>query len=121
MKNEKKKFINDTIKNIISSYKKEYGRIRRDYNDEKELIGSYKGREVLELIQNAEDELTDDQPKEVYISFDGEVLTVSNYGEPFDLKGIEGLIYSHDSYKNERKKIITVVLVADNEKRQVVV
>lgn len=41
-------------------------RIRSDYNREKEAIEVYKGREILELIQNADDELLDGMGKELY-------------------------------------------------------
>lgn len=104
MENKMQKLINETIENIISSYKKEHPRIKAEYSRENELERSYKGREILELIQNAEDELTDELPKEVYISFDGDILSIANYGEPFSEDGVISLMYSNNSNKKNRKK-----------------
>ena len=41
-----------------------YRQIIHDYKDECELIEAYRGRELLELLQNADDELNEKLPKE---------------------------------------------------------
>lgn len=97
-------FFEKTLKDRIAGYKREERLINSEYNREKELARAYKGREILELIQNAEDELIDDLPKSIYISFDGKVLRVSNYGKPFSEDGVGSLMYSNDSDKGSRKK-----------------
>ena len=99
-----KSFIEGKVKKRISGYRNENELIGSEYARENELGRSYKGREILELIQNAEDELTDNLPKEVYISFDGNVLSIANYGEPFSEEGITSLMYSNTSNKKNRKK-----------------
>ena len=104
MAKDMKSFIEEKVKKRITGYRNENELIGSEYARENELGRSYKGREILELIQNAEDELTDDLPKEVYISFDGEVLSIANFGEPFSEEGITSLMYSNTSNKKNRKK-----------------
>ena len=81
-----------------------YRQIIHDYKDECELIEAYRGRELLELLQNADDELNEKLPKEVKISFINNELTIFNYGNPFTDDGISALMFTHTSDKHERKK-----------------
>ena len=99
-----KQFIETAVEKRINGYRRENPLIDSEYARENELGKSYKGREILELIQNAEDELTEEMPKEIYIFFDGEQLSIANYGEPFTEEGILSLMYSNTSNKKKRKK-----------------
>ena len=72
--------------------------IVRDYNQELEITSDYEGRQIFELLQNADDEATDELGR-VHISFDGSVLTVSNTGSPFTLKGVSSLLRPNSSPK----------------------
>lgn len=81
-------------------------RIRSDYNKEREAIDVYKGRELLELIQNADDELLDGMGKEIKLSFFDKILTISNNGSPFSEDGIDSLMYSNISAKAHKKDVI---------------
>lgn len=99
-----KAFIEEKVSRRINGYRNENELIGSEYARENELGRSYKGREVLELLQNAEDELTEDLPKEIFISIDGKTLSVANYGEPFTEEGITSLMYSNTSNKKNRKK-----------------
>lgn len=99
-----REFIEEKVSKRINGYRNENELIGSEYARENELGRSYKGREVLELIQNAEDELSDEMPKEIYISFDGKTLSVANFGEPFTEEGITSLMYSNTSNKKNRKK-----------------
>ena len=65
---------------------------------------------------------------DVVIPFDDKIIIIefkfANTSKEVDKKRAEGQEQAKryaESYKNEGKKIITVVLVADNEKKQVVV
>ena len=102
--NKMKEYVLKKVNRRIEGYKNEPELIRSEYKREKELGKSYKGREILELIQNAEDELSDELPKEIAITFDGEVLSISNYGDPFDEYGVTALMYSNSSDKEQRKR-----------------
>lgn len=78
------------------------------YNREIETEKEYNGRQLLELLQNADDESS----KEVRIELDttNNTLTISNRGEnekctPFSLKGIRSLMISNLSTKTSKKYI----------------
>ena len=65
MAKDMKSFIEGKVRKRITGYRNENELIGSEYARENELGKSYKGREILELIQNAEDELTEDYPKEI--------------------------------------------------------
>lgn len=91
---------------MINEYKNNPKRIRSDYNREREAIEVYKGRELLELIQNADDELLDNMGREIKLTFIGDILTISNNGSPFSEDGIDSLMYSNISAKAQKKDVI---------------
>lgn len=71
-----------------------------DYNHEVELTKEYNGRQILELLQNADDA----DSKSVHIKFDKEEkkLAISNIGEPFSIEGIESLMMPNLSSKTKK-------------------
>jgi hypothetical protein len=78
------------------------------FNREIETKKEYNGRQILELLQNADDE----QSEEVRIDLDTEnnILTISNRGKnesctPFNAKGIRSLMISNLSTKTSKKYI----------------
>jgi hypothetical protein len=76
------------------------------YNREVETEKEYNGRQLLELLQNADDERSD----EVQIALDTnkQTLTISNRGEfctAFSFKGIRSLMISNLSSKTTKKYI----------------
>ena len=76
------------------------------YNREIETEKEYNGRQLLELLQNADDEKSD----EVKIELDTEkqVLSIANRGEactPFSFEGIRSLMISNLSSKTTKKFI----------------
>jgi len=87
-------------------YENNSRRIRSDYNRELEAIEIYKGRELLELIQNADDELLEGMSKDIRLSFIDNVLTVSNNGTPFSEEGIDSLMISDLSSKTHKQDVI---------------
>jgi len=104
MINKMQLFIEEKIANKQRIYLTEPAQIDTDFNREIEDLRAYHGRELLELIQNADDEATDDLPKRILISFKDSVLSISNYGEPFSDAGILSLMYSNRSPKREKTK-----------------
>jgi len=78
-----------------------------DNNIEKRDIKGYHGREILELLQNADDayqksiEIGNKPEKdlEVTIQYRGNILTVSNTGTFFDEDGIKGIVQGNNSPK----------------------
>lgn len=69
------------------------------YNNENKIIDEYNGRQLLEMIQNANDESDTDKPKKVKIVLENNTLLIANNGNPFSIGGVESLIYSDLSPK----------------------
>lgn len=70
------------------------------YNNELENINSYNGRQLLEMLQNADDAAG--KPgcdKTVLIHLEDNVLTIANSGEPFSQGGLESILFSNLSPK----------------------
>ena len=68
------------------------------YNRESELSKDYEGRQMFELLQNADDEAAGSSGK-VRVTFDGRTLSVSNTGVPFSFSGVKSLLYPNASPK----------------------
>ena len=88
--------LTELINQRIEDFKKEY-LVVSCYNDEQQTKGDYNGRQILELIQNADD------AKAKNISFklnkDKNELVFYNDGAPFDLEGIKSIMIAHNSSK----------------------
>lgn len=68
------------------------------YNKECDLSKDYEGRQMFELLQNADDEAAGSSGK-VRVTFDGRRLSVSNTGDPFSFSGVKSLLYPYASPK----------------------
>lgn len=91
-------------KHVLALYKIHPDEILRDYVNETETRDDYEGREVLELIQNAVDQV--EIGGKIYIGLSNNLLTVSNTGVPFDFEGVKSLMKSHLSPKRVKKNTI---------------
>jgi len=80
--------------------------IFRDFRIENSEIEGYHGRELLELLQNAVDELEGATDRCVCVELKGNILRFSNNGTPFSEEGIISLMYSHLSPKYKKHKYI---------------
>ena len=102
LEKETTKFTKD-IKNLIDANYNTYqhiSRITADFRTEKGTTKSYNGRQVLEMLQNADDAKTDI----VSINLDREnnVLSISNNGNPFTVEeGIASLMLAGTSSKKK--------------------
>jgi len=77
-------------------------RLISSYNRERSHIKDYHGRELLELIQNADDAGSDfPGDSRLLIKLQNNVLLVANTGLPFSPKGIKSLMVSDISPKQE--------------------
>lgn len=77
-----------------------------DYNNEHKNIDEYNGRQLLEMIQNANDESDTYKAKKVLIHLDQDKLIIANNGNPFSEGGVESLMYSDLSPKTmEENKV----------------
>ena len=87
----------------ICDYKR-IARLFSDYEEENKTIKDYNGRQILELLQNADDESSSEV--EIYFSSSEKLLIVSNIGTPFSEKGFESLLLPNNSPKKSKKKYI---------------
>jgi hypothetical protein len=94
-----KQSVKDLIAENYNTYKS-HSRITSDYRGEKGLTEAYNGRQLLEMLQNADDAQTD----KVLLHLDTEntILTIANNGIPFDIKGLGSLMLANNSPKNKR-------------------
>ncbi len=90
--------IKDEITKIRRKYIESAEEIVSGYNRECTLSKDYEGRQMFELLQNADDEALGSSGK-VLITFDGKTLSVSNTGEPFSFRGVKSLLYPNASPK----------------------
>ena len=79
-------------------------------------------------VNSFQESYTKDGRVDIVVPFDDKIIIIefkfANNSKEVDKKRVEGqeqVKRYAESYKNEGKKIITVVLVADNEKRQVII
>ncbi|MEZ4841914.1 MAG: DUF3883 domain-containing protein [Flavobacteriaceae bacterium] len=93
----------DFIKSKLEKRKKVYltdsNIILEDFRKEKEKIEEYNGRQLLEMLQNADDEAITEKEKTCYIKLTENQLTIANNGRKFSEGGIESLMYSNISPK----------------------
>lgn len=94
-----KKEIEKLIESNLKTYRDNPDRFIADYNREQELMKEYNGRQLLELLQNADDTTSN----EVSIVWDkiNTRLTISNKGKPFDVGGIKSLMLANLSTKTQ--------------------
>lgn len=95
--------IEELIESNLKTYRDNHDRFIADYNREIELTKEYNGRQLLELLQNADDAGSD----KVLISWDkgNRKLTISNKGETFNAGGIKSLMLANLSTKTKTKYI----------------
>lgn len=87
----------------LKGYRAQPARMVSDYNRERQLASEYNGRQILEMLQNADDEESD----AVLISLDevNGILTIANRGAPFTVEGFESLMLANLSSKTKPRYI----------------
>ncbi|MES9989495.1 MAG: hypothetical protein ABW077_16435, partial [Candidatus Thiodiazotropha endolucinida] len=86
-------------------YKEDPNRFLADYRSEQQTVRDYEGREILELLQNANDAAAEKGiSSRVVISLSPEGLIVGNTGLPFSTGGIRSLRLAHLSPKTAQRK-----------------
>jgi len=78
-----------------------------DYRREKQITRDYQGREILELLQNANDAAAErDIRGKVKIVLTSTGLVIANTGKPFSIGGVQSLRISDLSPKRNKKSLI---------------
>lgn len=111
-KSESQKYIETLCNEYIANHVREQERdeLIHENNIEKRDIKGYHGREILELLQNADDAYqksidegnVPDCELEVLIEFKNNVLIVSNTGTFFDRDGIKAIVQGNNSPKSSK-------------------
>ena len=96
-------FIKKELEIIEAEYLNNPKRIYTDYRQEVEKVDEYNGRQLLEMLQNADDEAVTEKGKTCFIKLFNNQLIIANNGNKFSKGGIESLMYSHDSPKLEEQ------------------
>ncbi|WP_131537572.1 DUF3883 domain-containing protein [Pedobacter nototheniae] len=99
-------FINNELKARFELYKTSPDYILEHYEAEQQNIASYNGRQLLEMLQNADDAAKNAKNKKAFIELRGEVLHISNNGDKFDESGFKSLMYIHRSGKKMKPDTI---------------
>jgi hypothetical protein len=91
------------INKNVETYKINSSRIISDFKNEKQTTNDYRERQLLELLQNADDARTE----KVGIQLDkkNKILRIANNGDAFDLGGVESLLLANFSSKNKKEFI----------------
>lgn len=86
------------VEKIRNSYIASVHRLNSDNGTAASFSKDYEGRQIYELLQNAEDQVKDSNGF-VKIELYGNTLKVFNTGEPFNAKGFISILYVCDSPK----------------------
>jgi hypothetical protein len=101
-----KDWIEQELDKIKQSYITKVLNMTGAYRREIERIKEYNGRQLLELLQNADDEAERAKEQKVLIRLESNRLIIANNGEPFSKGGILSLMYSDNSPKIKRQRKI---------------
>ncbi len=101
-----KKWLEDELEKVEQTYLIKATNMTGPYHREIALKKEYDGRQLLELLQNADDEAENTMNPTVLIRLEKNRLVVANNGRPFSKSGIRSLIDSDNSPKiMSRRKI----------------
>ncbi|NID08926.1 DUF3883 domain-containing protein [Fibrivirga algicola] len=99
-------FIEEELKKRKNDYLSSPTYLLEHYNNEKGNVEAYNGRQLLEMLQNADDASETASVKKVSIKLVGNDLIISNNGEPFSEAGVRSIIYSNASPKTMQQNKI---------------
>ncbi len=99
-------WLDGELEKVEKSYTAQVLNMTGAYHREIERKKEYQGRQLLELLQNADDEAENLQEPGVLIRLEENRLVVANHGLPFTAQGILSLMYSDNSPKIKRQKKI---------------
>lgn len=101
-------FIKNELKNRLTDYTNSPNYILEHYGAERQNIEAYNGRQLLEMLQNADDASASAMgtEKKAEMVLENGVLRISNNGAPFDEAGFTSLMYIHRSFKPMQKDMI---------------
>lgn len=100
-------FVEDLAERQLDVYRRQPKELIANFNRERSAADSYRGRQLLELLQNADDAGREvASGVEVLLRLQDDFLVVANTGEPFTRDGIESLVVSDVSPKQLEQQFI---------------
>lgn len=99
-------FIKQELRNRKRDYSESPAYILEHYHIEQQNIQAYNGRQLLEMLQNADDASENTLNSQTLIKLDGKELIIANNGEPFTVGGFRSVIYSNLSPKTVQQNKI---------------
>jgi hypothetical protein len=96
--------LTETVANLLESYRVCPDHIASGYHRERTQAREYRGRELLELLQNADDAAEPGRPAKVLLRLEPEGLLVANTGSCFSQFGVASLMFPDNSPKLLNKK-----------------
>ena len=92
--------IKKNINAVINNYKSAALAIVSDYRTEEQIRQDYRGRQIYEILQNADD-CYSDEIKEINVKFEikDDLFIIQNNGIPFSARGLASLMYPGASSK----------------------
>ncbi len=95
-----RQFVERSVATQLQIYRLQPKELVSHFNREESVTNSYRGRQVLELLQNADDAGANYGGKSrILLRLTKEYLAVANTGEPFSRAGFESLFISDNSPK----------------------
>lgn len=98
--------VDEELIKVGQSYTTQILNMTGAYHREIESKKEYQGRQLLELLQNADDEAEEYEQPGILIRLEENRLIVANHGLPFTAQGILSLMYSNNSPKIKRQRKI---------------
>lgn len=98
-----KEGIEEEIKTRTETYRNDPPILLSGYNQEKQTVQDYEGRQLLELMQNADDAKSD--VLRIELDTTKCVLSIKNNGDAFSLEGVKSLMFTGNSTKNKEEYI----------------
>jgi len=97
-------YVSDLAKKQIELYRLQPAEVASHFNREQAALDAYRGRQLLELLQNADDACENfNGEKKLLFRLNEEYLIIANTGLPFTEKGIESLVISDNSPKQLKR------------------
>ena len=94
-----KEGIEAEIKTRTETYRNDPPILLSGYHQEKQTVQDYQGRQLLELMQNADDAGSD--MLRIELDTVNNILSIKNNGEAFSLEGVKSLMFTGNSTKNK--------------------
>lgn len=100
------RFVRKFSEQALAAYEKQPSLVEEHSNQEQDTArGGYADRQLVELIQNAADQIHESDGDRIEIVLDSKVLYCADNGNPLDKNGVSALLTSHRGTKRNTAQI----------------